>query len=280
MKFDMNAAWADTTAMLKRNSDILAIMAAVFFFLPALAVSILAPTAELEAIAAGNPNQLNAALEGYFAESWPIILAYALVTVVGMLAVFALFGRRAKPTVGEAIGAGLKGFLPYLASFVIVGIALTVLLVLLGVIVGATGVEIIGVLLGVVIFVLFVFVNIRILLTGPIIAIEGEMNPIAALRRSWHLVKGNTKRVFAYVLLIGIAIAVVSLVIGFVFALLGSLFGPEAGLWVENILSAILGAVTTLILLATYVSIYRQLAGGTAASVRDNTPREAGEPVD
>ncbi|MGB3739372.1 MAG: glycerophosphoryl diester phosphodiesterase membrane domain-containing protein [Pontixanthobacter sp.] len=279
MKFDMNAAWADTTAMLKRNSDILAVMAAVFFFLPSLALAILAPTAELEAIAAANPDQLNAALEGYFAESWLIIMVYSLVSIVGTLAVFALFGRQTKPTVGEAIGAGVKGFLPYLASFLIVGIAVALAALLVGLITGASGAVVIGALLGIALLIVLVFVSVRLLLTGPIIAIEGVANPIAALRRSWRMVKGNTKRVFAFVLLIGIAILVVSMVVGFVFALIGSVFGPEAGLWIESILTAMLGAVTTLILLAAYVAIYRQLAGGPASAL-DTPRRDLAEPVE
>ncbi|MGB7407683.1 MAG: glycerophosphoryl diester phosphodiesterase membrane domain-containing protein [Pontixanthobacter sp.] len=260
MKFDMNAAWNDTVAMLKANTDVLGIVAAVFFFLPSLALTILAPGTELEA-AAGDPDRLSEAMTAYFTASWWVLLLYGLITIVGTLAIFALFGRRSKPTVGEAISAGFRGFVPYLLSLLLVGVAIGLIAILIGVIVGLTGIAALGVLFAIIMAIVLLVVSIRILLTGPIIAIENEGNPIAALKRSWATIKGHTRRVFAFVFLLAIAITVVSLVLGFLFAGLGALLGPTLGLWVEGLLGALLGAVTTIILLAAYTAVYRQLAG-------------------
>ena len=262
MKMDMNAAWADTVTMLKSNTDVLGIVAAVFFFLPALALAILAPGTELEAaLASDNPNALGPAFAAYFANSWLVLLIYGLITIVGTLAVFALFGQRSNPTVGEAISAGLKGFLPYLATALIIAVVAAIAAMLIGVIAAATGIFALVMILGIVLAVVLIVVSIRVVLAGPVIAIEGENNPIAALTRSWKLVKGNTRRVFLFIFLLAIAIGVVSLVFGFLFAGIGALMGPTAALWIEGILGSMLSAITTLVMLAVYTAIYRQVAG-------------------
>ncbi len=260
MKFDMNATWGETVAMLRRNADILGIVAAVFFFLPSLVLSIVAPTTELEQ-AAGNPDMLADVMAGYASKFWWIMLLYALVTIVGTLAVFALFGRDTKPTVGEAIGVGFKGFVPYLLSALLVGLVIVLVAALIGGIAAASGIALLGILAFVVLFAVFIIVSIRVLLAGPIIAIEGVTNPITALKGSWDMVKGHTRRVFAFVLLIVIAVIVVSLVIGLIIDFTAAMTGPQVGLWVKGVLSSLLGAVTTVVMLAAYTAIYRQLSG-------------------
>ncbi len=264
MKFDLNTAWADTVAMLKSNAETLGIVAAVFFFLPALMVSILAPATQLEQVE--DPTKMGEAFMVYLAGAWPVLIVYVLLTIVGTLAVFALFGRRPSPTIGEAISAGIKGFLPYLGSSVILAIAIGMVTLLIGLIAGLTGIAALGFVFGLVFVFIVLVVAIRVLLAGPIIAIEGEMNPLAALKRSWAMVKGNTRRVFFFIVLLMIALIVVSIVLGFLFAGIGAMMGPAAAIWVEGVLGAILGAITTVLLLAAYTAIYRQLAGGTMPS--------------
>lgn len=265
MKFDMNRAWGDAMSMVKNNMDVLGIVAAVFFFLPTLANSVLAPGTELEA-AAADPSQLQAAFMAYFTENWWIFLLSSLVSLVGTMAVFALFGRSPKPTVGEAISAGLAGFLPYLGATLILGFAFGLAALLVGVLAGATGSAAVGVILGFVLVVALIIVGVRMVLVGPVIAIEGVSNPITALQRSWELVKGNTRRVFLFLLLIIIALVVVSMVLGLIFAAVGSLAGPTASVWVEGFLGGILSAVLSVMLLAIYTAIHRQLAGDVSAS--------------
>lgn len=268
MKFDLNQAWSDATGILKANLDVVGIVAAVFFFLPSLALGVLAPGKELEA-AAGNPDQITAAFSAYFLGNWWLFLAYFLMTIIGTLAIFALFGKRPKPTVGDAIGAALRGFLPYIATSLIVGVAVGIAAVLIGVVAGASGMAVLGVVLGIALAIAMVIVSVRLILVGPVIAIDGVSNPITALQTSWNMVKGNTRRVFLFLFLLIIALIVVSMVLGLIFAAIGAMLGAIGALWVEAILGGIMSAAMTVLMLAVYAAIHRQLSGNVTTADLD-----------
>ena len=261
MKLDMGRAWNDALAMLGANKDVIGILAAVFFFLPALIVSIIAPTTEIEAAAAANPDAAQAAFSAYFAENWALFLAYLFATFVGTLAIMALIGKRHRPTVGEAIGAAMKALIPYVIASLILGLFAGLLIVLAGGIGGVTGSTAIAAALIFVAIIFLMFVTFRVILLGPVMMVEGIMNPIAALTRSWNLVKGNTRRVFLFILMLGVALVVVSLVLGLIFGLIAAVFSGTVGLWIEAILGGVMGAVMSVIMLTVYVAIYKQLAG-------------------
>lgn len=258
MKFDMNQAWNDAVGLIKGNTEVLGIVAGVFFFLPSLALSVLAPGTELEA-AAGNPARMQEAFASYFSNAWWVFLLYFLFTVVGTLAVYALYGRRPKPTVGEAISIGFRGFLPYLAASLLVGFLIGIGIVIAGAL--SAAVPFLGIIIGLIVAALAIIVSIRIILVGPIIAIDGESNPVTAIKRSWALVKGNTRRVFLFLFLLVVAMLVVSIILGLIFAAIGAATGPTVGLWVEGILGGIMGAAFTIVMLAVYTAIHKQLAG-------------------
>ena len=124
-------------------------------------------------------------------------------------------------------------------------------------------------LMGLALLAVLIIVAVRLLLVGPVIAIEGERNPINAIKRSWDLVKGNTRRIFLFLFLLMIALIVVSVVLGLIFAAIGSLFGPTLSIWVEGIFGGIMSAVFTVMLLGVYTAIHRQLAGEVTQSDLD-----------
>lgn len=268
MKFDMGRAWSEAIAMMMANKDLLIIMAAVFLFLPSLILAVMAPGAELEA-AAQDPEAMQAALAAYFAENWLIMLIYGVVSTIGTLAILALLGRSQRPTVGEAIGIGAKTMVPYLAASLLLGFGIGVAAVLVA-LVAATAGAAVGVILGIVVVALAILVMFRMILVAPVMAIEDKLNPITAIQRSWTLVKGNTRYVIAFILLLMVALIVVSLVTGIVFSLISALAGSgEVALWIDGILSSLLGAIFSLLLLAVYAAIHRQLAGPTAEAISE-----------
>lgn len=268
MKFDMGRAWSDAVAMLMANKDLVIIMAAVFLFLPSLVLAVIAPGTELEQ-AAQNPEAMQAALVAYFAENWPVMLIYGVVSTIGTLAILALLGRSQRPTVGEAIGIGAKAMLPYLAASLVLGFAIGVAAMLVG-LVAATAGAAVGAILGIVVLILAILVMFRMILVAPVMAIEGKLNPIGAIQRSWSLVKGNTRYVIAFILLLMVALIVVSLVTGIVFSLISAMAGSgEVAIWIDGILSSLMGAVFSLLLLAVYAAIHRQLAGPSAESLSE-----------
>ena len=89
------------------------------------------------------------------------------------------------------------------------------------------------------------------------------MNPITALARSWKLTKGNSLRLFALYVLLVIAVLVLSLVLGMVFALFGVL-GETIGLLATAIGGGLVSMAFTTIMLAVLAAVHRQLTGGTA----------------
>ena len=68
MKFDMGQAWTEAVALLSNNRDLVIVLAWVFLFLPSLVLGIFAPGTEFGA-AAGDPDQLQAALAAFFNEN-------------------------------------------------------------------------------------------------------------------------------------------------------------------------------------------------------------------
>lgn len=261
MKFDMSQAWNDAVTLLSNNRRLVVILAAAFLFLPSLATSIFAPATEIEAIGPSNPEELRAAMLAYMQAHWPIISGYALVTTMGTLAMLALLGRSQRPTVGEAIQIGATALVPYLAATLLLGLGAGLLIFLIGVIAAAAGIAV-AALLGVLGAVALVVIAVRLSLIGPVMAIEGVMNPLTSIARSWNLVKGNTRYVAAFFLLLFVALLVLSVVAGMVIAVFGALAAEGAvSLWINAIFEGLIGAVGSSVFLAVYAAVHRQLAG-------------------
>ena len=267
MKFDMGRAWSDAMAMLSNNSRLIVILAGTFLFLPSLVLGVFAPSTEIEAAAAGDPEQMQAAMAAFASANWPIILIYALASTIGTLAMLALLGRDQRPTVGEAIKVGAVALLPYLAASLIIGAGIG----LVGAVViaiGAAAGPAVAALLGFVVLIGILLVAFRLILVGPVMAIEGKLNPIAALRRSWTLVKGNTRYVAAFMILLVVALLVLSLVFGMVFGVIGALApSGTVSTWINAIFEGVIGAVGSTVFLAVYAAMHRQLAGESPESL-------------
>ena len=119
-----------------------------------------------------------------------------------------------------------------------------------------------GVLLGLIVAGLAVWVSIRCLLTPVVIAVEGARHPLAVLRRSWDLTRGNAGRItlFAIVLALAVSVlaAVASALTGIVLALVG---GPAVGRIAGDAAVALVGAAAATYFAISFAAIHRQLAG-------------------
>lgn len=271
-KLDMGRAWNEATALLSANRDVVLVVAAVFFFLPNAVSALLLPSQEafvmqMEALGAQpDPEDLMALFSDYLAQSWWIFVLFGLIQAAGVLGLLALLTDEARPTVGEALGFGLKALVPYIVAQILLGmimVAVPLLLVALGVAI-STG---LAALLGMVGLVLVIYLWIKFSLLSPVIAIEKVMNPAAALARSWRLTKGNSLRIFAFFGLLVLAAIVLSAVAGMVFALF-LLLGEEIGLFASAIGNGIVSMAFTTVMLAVLVTIHRQLSGKPVEGVR------------
>ncbi|WP_165853516.1 glycerophosphoryl diester phosphodiesterase membrane domain-containing protein [Aurantiacibacter aquimixticola] len=270
IKLDLGRAWNEAVALMSANKDVIAVVAGVFFFLPSAISTIAIPMGDIQAAAGSGeiePEALLDLLAGFYAQYWWVFALVALFQAVGMIGLLALLTDQRRPTVGEALGFGLKALIPYIAAQLLATFLL-VAAFLLPIVLGAAINTAVAVLLGVVGVVLAIYIWVKFALVSPVIAIEREMNPLAALRRSWKLTKGNSLRLFAFIALLALCFAVLTLLANMVFSI-ATVAGEQVGLFVSAIGGAVMNSALVVVFLAVLAAVHRQLSGGTSEAVRD-----------
>ena len=265
MKFDMSEAWREAMAMMTANREVLLIVAGIFFLVPGLALSL--SIGGLQEAMIADPANAQARLVELYAGWWWLLVLYLAAQIVGYLTLLALLRDSSRPTVGEALKIGVVGLLPALGAAIvlIIGLSLTLGLLMVGAI--ASGSSALAVIAGILAFIVYVYVWIKVSLSGPVIAIDKEMNPVTVLTRSWRLTKGNSFRLFLFYLLLVIVYIVVATVFGAVIGALTLALGPSTALTVNGVVSGFLGAVVSVVFVAVVAAVHRQLSGPSAAAV-------------
>lgn len=261
MKFDLDTAWKDALNLLRRNLGLLAVIAGVFFFLPYAVIGIALPGMETlqQAQASGDPEAMLAAVGQIYQDNWYIFLALAIVQGTGLLAMLALVRRRAKPTVGEALGTGARSVVSYILTQAIqaLGImAVATLIVTLGAMTGLGAIAYLALILA---LALAVYIFVRLSLAAPVIAIEGELNPLKALRQSWALTAGSGTRLLIFYALLLVAFIVVSSVLTLVLGLVFALAGEQAALFGEALVSGFVNATMIAMLACILAAVHTQM---------------------
>lgn len=266
MQFDSNRAWQEAAASVNANRDVLFPVAGVFFLLPSLAVSLFMPQPQPDPGA--TPEQAMAVLAQFYADSAPWLLPVILFQAVGTLAMLALFTDRRRPTVAQALRLGAAGLVPYLAAQLLFGLAVGLVGGLLIASTAATGVIALAVLVGMGVAVAAIYGGVKTSLVAPVIMVEGTRNPVAALRRSWALTRGNSFRLALFYALVAVAFLIVTMIVSSLFGLLGMAFGgAEAARVLNAVASSAFGAVMTLYITAILASAHRQLAGPSPETI-------------
>lgn len=269
----MGKAWDDTTGLLRDNFGLLAAILGLFYFLPQAIVALLAPEIANPEPVTPPPGTdpkvvmeaMTAAYQEQIARSWPYWLAITLIQYVGAISVLALFAQGGNPTVGQALASGVKGTPSYIATqliFVlgaslIIGIPLGIALAL---------VPLVGVLLVLVMIPLVIYGAVKFLLVPAVIAMERELNPVAAMRRSWRLTKGNSLMIFLYLAVLMIVLSLIALVATMIIGTIFALFGEPIATIGTGLIQALVSAVLGGIFLLAIASIQRQLSGVTRES--------------
>lgn len=237
MRLSYNELWNDAVALVRSNRPLLIALAGAFFFLPNLALALLAP---FEEPAPGV--SLVEALSAYMREYWPLVLAGGLVEMLGTLTMLNLFLRPE----GRTVGALIAGSLALLPSLFVAGFFANLILLFGFALLVVPGIYALG----------------RLALLAPAVAAERRRNPFEALGRSFELTRGH-----------GFAVAgilVIIYVIGFLISLaltrgLGSaailLAGRHIGVLVSEVLGALVWAAVNVLLVALGAVLYRHLAG-------------------
>lgn len=269
-KLDMGVAWTTATGLIGANRDTISAIAGLFLFLPSLAAALFIPEATTT-VAPGGGNEdpqvaMQAALDqitALYADNWPVLLAVSIAGFIGSLSLLALLSDRGHPTVGEALGTGIKAIPAYIAAQLLSALAAGVVVGLpLGLMAAVAPPAVVGVAgLALVVFAIYLFVKFSLI--SPVIAIEGVGNPITAIARSWRLTKGNSLRIFAFFVLLFITVVIIGALVQGILMLILSAIGGTVATIGTGVVSALINTVMSVILLVVLAAIHRQLAGGT-----------------
>ncbi|MGD9664291.1 MAG: hypothetical protein AB7U34_03665, partial [Novosphingobium sp.] len=247
--------------------QVLSVVAGVFFFLPSLAMAFFVTPPELAESMTNE--QAMAVMAGYYEQALPFIIVAGVAQAIGVLALLALLTDRRRPTVGEALKAGVQTVLPYVAALLLVGLGVGLALVALAGIVAATGVIALALILAPLGMAALFYVFTKTSLVAPVLVIEGVRNPVTAISRSWTLTKGNSLRLFWFYALVFIVFLVLLLAVSLVIGLLVSVILGEGpvGIVIEGAASGALGALMVVFFASILAAVHRQLAGPSAETI-------------
>ncbi len=273
MRFDSNQAWSEAVARVRSNREVLFALAGVFFLLPSLLSSVFLADIQEKMIALAQDSE---ALEALVGANMGTILGFGLggmlVQFVGYLACAVILGVGGRPSVGEALAIALRALptllgatLLYAFGLLLAGFVLG-LPVGLGSLVGGSAGASLGALVMVVALILVaVWSSVAFSLLIPVIVCEGQASPLAALKRSWQLTRGNGPRLLGFYALLMVAYVAISLVVSLlVVTPLTLVLGTgHAATFVAGLLAGLVGAIANVLLIAVLTRIHAQLAGNT-----------------
>ncbi|MGE5953283.1 MAG: glycerophosphoryl diester phosphodiesterase membrane domain-containing protein [Qipengyuania vulgaris] len=261
MKFDLDTAWKDTTGLVRDNLRLLAVLSGVFYFLPYLAAMLWVPGMSELVMGQFDPNsdRMEAMVQSLFADYWWAFVLLTFVQGIGLLSMLALLRRRANPTVAEAIKVGVRSVASYVVATILMGFLIglaAVLIVAPGALTGLAAITIIGVI---VLIVAMFYLFTKFSMVSPVIAIDGVLNPLEALSRSWKLTKGNSIRIFFFYVLLMVAYLVISTVVSLVFSLVFALGGAEAQTFGSAFSASLMQAVFAVVFIGVLAAVHAQL---------------------
>lgn len=259
-RFDSSRAWAQAMAAIRANREVVIAVAGVFFLLPSLVLSLLFP--QPEPVSGASEAAIMAQAAAYYRQALPIALPMAVMQAAGTLGLLTLLTDSRRPTVAEAIRAGFGALLPYLASQIILGMGIGMLLLIATGMLAALAIPALTVAVDLAMVIIGAAVIVRFALTAPVVAIEKWRNPLAALRRAWQITAGNTWRILAFLALIMLAFVIIlSVTMGLSGILLALLLPAKFAAMISAILSSALGAGMVIVVVACLAATHAQLAG-------------------
>jgi hypothetical protein len=255
-KLDSSAAWASAAGMVAANRDVLLAIAGVFFLLPSLAAAVFVPAPVL---ATGmSEQQVLDALQGYYASSLPVLVLLSLVSMAGMLTMLVAMLDTARPTIGQAIGRSLRAIPSYIGAQLMIALAVLPLAMVL-VAVLAQGIA--ERFAAAIVFSAGLYPIMRTMMVGPVMAQTRERSPIAAIRASFRLTRGNAGRLLTF---IGLATFFFLVVYGLIMMLVGVVLvlatDGEPQRLIGEAIAGLLQAIGYTYFVAILAAVYGQLS--------------------
>lgn len=242
MKFSYSAVWADAMELLRTHGSLIATIAGVFVFLPALLIAYLLPEPQPKDVA-----RIWSEMAAYFRFNFHWFLLQSLVGMIGSISILLMIFRR-DISVGGAIAAAVALLPFYFLASLAGGLIVTIGFILLVV----PGLYLAG----------------RLAPLGAVVVAENRRNPIEVVSRTFALTKAKGWAIIGFLIVVLIAVVIVFGVLGM---LLGLLFLAVAGQDLGALLTLIVGAALDAAMVVLFVllnaAIYRQLAGNDPQSV-------------
>jgi hypothetical protein len=244
MKFSYSATWDDAVGLLRAHAPLIAALAGVFIFLPALLVGYFLP--QPQPAAGAEPGELFRLLGEYFSQNWHWLLIQSLVNSAGTLAILILVFARQGTSVGGAIAAAVL-----LLPFYFIASLLSAIMLGIG-------------------FVLFIvpclYLFGRLATLAPVVVAENRRNPIEAIARSFAVTRGKGWAVLGLVLLVGIPGAIAMMVANMIFGFIFLAAGRQLGALLSLIVNSATATALSVVLILLYAAIYRALASSSEAA--------------
>ena len=255
-KLSISRAWDEARATLAANASLLSTIGLAMFVLPGVVGELITPAAP-----EGQLPPLGA---------WTVVaVIVVLIALVGQLAVIRLaIGSRS--TVGEAIGHAARRAPVYFAATLIWILPFLLLgAVLIGMIARNPATASPGVILALFLLAcVMLFFAIRMLMTSAVASAESH-GPGRIIRRSWQLTAGNFWRLLVFFLLFIITLVVAAIAIGSIAGVIAELLlgGNEpmtVGALFIALVTQLVSAAVSVVLMVMLARIYVQLAGDGA----------------
>jgi len=257
----ISKAWDETKQVVARDGSLLTTIALALFVLPGVISETVAPAAK--------PGEFPPL--GY----WTIVSVLALmIALVGQLSVIRL-AMGSRLTVGEAIGHGARRAPAYLAASLIWLLPFTFFAFLLAKrVVGETPSA--GAALALLVLLpTLIFFAVSMIMSSSVASAE-TVGPLGILRRSWELTRGHWWRLFAFFLLFLIGAFVGTAAVGMMVTILaklilGSVDPMTVGALLVALVTQLVRATISVLLMVMLARIYAQLAGGEASAPSSGT---------
>lgn len=266
-KLSITQAWSETGGFLGREGRLILPIALLLLVIPAIVLTLLTPPPSAD------PGGLQLAF---------LFVLNLLNLALGLIAVIAIthLAMRRGASVGEALQAGARRFLPLLAATLLIVLAIMIVLVPLLVVAVpdlASGARppsqlpasAAPILLIAMLSMLLLWI--RLMLMTPVATAEPG-GPIAIIRRSWTLTSAHYWKLLGVSLLLGLvlftAVVAFTSVFGVLVVLLaGPVVPGSTSATIIAVISSLLQAVVTVVFAVWIARVYTQLRGENTSDV-------------
>lgn len=254
-------AWEETVPFVKREGALLFPVALLFLALPVVIFQQLVPSEFMASLLKSEANQAGIVAPNIPPSFWIGFLVTMIVGLAGGLTLYAL-ALRPGISVGEAMRLGLQRLPVLIGAGALVALGTMLAFVMLSVVAGLLSIVVgkgaMALAIAVAIPVMM-FIAVRLLLLNAL-AIDRSVGPVAAVRQSWALTRGQFWRLAAFLSVLVVLSVVSQLAVQSVFGVLGGIIGgADVGVLISGLATAALSAVIQVYFMVMSARIYRQL---------------------